>query len=532
MASPITAEVLPVELRLSAPPTMPQARSYMFKQQSDLQEYIIEPGTCIKINLPRLQQTYLTKDSYIRFKFNIDVRTNVFDEEQAYTQAGLWFDRIGALGLFDRIEVYDYLGGTLLERITDVPMLMTLLSDLESPLLTNNGTKDAVMGGRGAMTTYGSTAASGSSTNAFDPVIVKSSPTGRILLNQKSITYENSPIEYNTSIEFCIPVVSFLGIFSDKFVPLHNGFTLNLYCNSINNALVSRWQADQLNPDTLLIDNAKATIVSSWLTNIEFCAQVIELDSVGESLVMSGNGDGPWIVPSKQYRIFKQQINQGESSFRLDMNLNVVSLRNVRFTMHPLLYLNDLSFPYYGTRIRNFLQRFNFQYGSSYLPELAGIVCRGINVPGSKNGFSSLTAFNKTMMSTQGYVELIKTADNKWSSAFKEEIPISLIEYNIDLASNCDSPTSFDQLTSDVYRYAPCYRDDRTRGGKFAGGIDLRLNNKAIVSGIDTNGLLVSLNGQFDTDYLNKMITCILHAYAEYDAFVQIIPGVATTVTF
>ena len=58
--------VLPKELRLGAPATMPQSRSYMFKQQAALSNYA--PRDTIQINLPRLQRSYLTKDSYLEFE--------------------------------------------------------------------------------------------------------------------------------------------------------------------------------------------------------------------------------------------------------------------------------------------------------------------------------------------------------------------------------------------------------------------------------------------------------------------------------
>ena len=64
------------------------------------------------------------------------------------------------------------------------------------------------------------------------------------------------------------------------------------------------------------------------------------------------------------------------------------------------------------------------------------------------------------------------------------------------------------------------------------GGLDLRLSSKDVVSGIDTNGLLVRLNAKFDDDNLSEMVNAVLDVYAEHDAFVQVIPGVATTVTF
>jgi hypothetical protein len=68
--------------------------------------------------------------------------------------------------------------------------------------------------------------------------------------------------------------------------------------------------------------------------------------------------------------------------------------------------------------------------------------------------------------------------------------------------------------------------------GKFAAGLDTRLSKKQTVSGIDTNGLLVSVNAQFDRDQIANMAQATLDLWAEFDAFVQVIPGVATTVTF
>lgn len=524
MSSPVVSEVLPVELRLTAPPTMPQARSYMFKQKSDLQEYNVELGNCIKINIPRLQRSYLTKDSYVRFQFSIDFLTNDTTQDPNNTKAaGLWFDRIGALGLFDRLEVYDYLGGTLLERITDLPMLMTLLYDLENPMLAANGKYEAVGGFNGSGTSYLTEDLNGGS--SIDGNEIKTASIGKVLVNPQSVPSNSSPLSVNITKEFCIPLVSFLGIFSDKFVPLHNGFTINLYTNNINNALVSRYAS------RMGIDPRTVTIYASWLSNVEICAQVIELGDIGESLVMSGNGGNPWIIPTKAYRTFKHQVKTGDSSFRLDMNLNVVSLRNIRFTMTPNLYFNNLQWPVYGNRIRNFLRSFNFQYGSSYLPELAGIAVRGTNVPNSRFGFNTDKPVDILFSSTQGYIELLKTCTDKWSN-MRNECAITQTEYNTELCNYADANSNWERYTYAVDLIAPCYLMDECTSGKFAGGIDLRLNNKAIVSGIDTNGLLVCLNGQFDPNYITNITDAILYAHAEYDAFVQIIPGVATTVTF
>lgn len=503
MSSPVTTEVLPSELRLGPPPTMPQARSYLFKQQSDLQEYDVQLGNCIKINIPRLQRTYLTKDSYIRFRVNVDMIGAL---------SGLWFDRVGAMGLFDRLEVYDYLGGTLLERVSDLPFLYTLLTDLKIPFGSQNGKYQAAQGmGLTSDLIFG-----GADAYLKKPSGNNTASTGMTFLPGNVTTNRNQ------SIEFCIPIPSFLGLFSDKFIPLHNGFTLNLYLNSTNNAFVSRYDNDDIGTEVVVKD--------CWLTNVELCCQVIELGDQAEALVMGSNGNNPWVIPCLQYRTFRNQVESSDPAFRLDMNLNVVSLRNVRFTMTPSSYFNALAYPLYGHRMRNFLQSFNFQYGSSYLPELAGINCRGTSVPNTRNGYTQNKNAEYVYGGNQAYAELLKTTDGNWS-IMSSDSPINFSEYRVETAFNTNG-NEFTGFNADPNIYAVSKGVTGSIPGKFAGGIDLRLNNKAIVSGIDTNGLLVCLNGTFDSRFVANRYQCILLAHAEYDAFIQIIPGVATTVTF
>ena len=509
MSSPVISEVLPTELRLGPPPTMPQARSYLFKQQSDLQEYNVEPGNVIKINIPRLQQTYLTKDSYIRFRINVDAQQ---------TDAGLYFDRTGAMALFDRLEVYDYLGGTLLERVSDLPLLYTLQTDLNVPFSARNGKYNATQG----------TSLTSSITNpgSFNPFI--QFPSGD-QTNQAGIQFlpitEDPLGNRNQSIEFCIPVPSFLGMFSTKFVPLHNGFTIYLYLNSTSNAFVSRVAGNNA--------GTPVNIVNCWLTNVELCCQVIELGKEAEGLVHGSNGGNPWVIPCSQFRSYKNSVSSSSPVFRQDMNLNVVSLKNIRFVMTPSVYFNNIAYPVYGHRVKNFLSNFNFQYGSSYLPELAGINCRGVTVPNSRSGYTQNKDAELIYGGNQAYVELLKTTNGLWSDIFGD-VPINFAEFRVETAFSA-SGTESTAFTNSITGAVPTFNNGSYNGttvGKFAGGIDLRLNNKAIVSGIDTNGLLVCLNGTFDSRYVDDRVDVILTAFAEYDAFVQIIPGVASTVTF
>lgn len=494
-------EVLPSELHLVAPPTIPQARSYLFKQQSDLQEYDVSKGTRIRINIPRLQRSYLMKDSYIRFFVNIDF-TLTEDTQKLY------FDRCGAFGLFDRIEVYDYLGGTLLEQTQNVPALATLLHDLNSNFMDYNGKLQATQGFDGSNVQ--------TSSSDYDQFEIRTANSGMPF-------YRNGVIgNYFTTMEFTLPVMSFLGLFSDKYIPLHNGFSVDFYLNDKNLAFVSRSGTIDS-----VINGKPVSLDEVWISNFEYCCQVMELGEQAESMVMASN---PFVIPSRQYRYFSDMIigHGTQSNFRLDMNLNVVSLRNIRFGMRPSAYQN-ISYPSYGHRIRNFLENFTFQYGSSYLPEIAGIKCRSLTVPISRRNYDSVNVQDKEWLKANGnnqaYVELLKTISWETMSS------INKTEFRIDTAASGFTNDFQADLTGPNAKI-PITNGEQCICGKFAAGLDTRLSRKETVSGIDTNGLLVSINGSFDRDKVTSMVQSILDVWAEHDSFIQIIPGVATTVTF
>lgn len=517
-------ETLPTELRLSAPPTLPQARSYMFKQRSEYSEYDLKRGNKIRINIPRLQRTYLSKDSYLRFWVTIDA------ELATLKGAPLFLDRCGAYGLIDRVEVYDYLGSTLIEQISNVPELMVMRNDLLSSVESFNTKLQTTQGFQGSMI----------SVSTMEPYEFRTANSGQQLLP----FYWNSgrTTAYKT-FQFCIPIPSFLGIFSDKFVPLHNGFSLDIFLNSPEQAFVSFGCADasggqpSTNPYDIAGDKLRATKPKTvTLSGMELCAQVMELGNDAENLVLASNGNGPLVIPATFHRYFADIVkgagepDQG-SSFGVDLNLNVVSLKNIKFGMRPSLYQNSIHYPGYGHRVRNFLTDFSFQYGSSYLPELAGISSRATTLPQGKNGYGVIAGESVDVYSratySQAYCELLKTGPkNHWSEPSSQN-SINGTEFQIDTGNGYtgDQEVVLQDVPPPLGKFDTCC-------GKFMGGLDLRLSSKEVVSGIDTNGLLVRLNGRFDASKLSKMNNAVLDIFCEHDAFVQILPGVATTVTF
>jgi hypothetical protein len=143
---------------------------------------------------------------------------------------------------------------------------------------------------------------------------------------------------------------------------------------------------------------------------------------------------------------------------------------------------------------------------------------------------SSQTDFARAAGYSQSFMEITKTT----SPTNTMGTTMNWIEYMIDLAATGQA-TNGDfagDLTGANAKVPSPGQTSTSICGKFVGGIDTRLSKKNTVSGIDTNGLLVSLNGSFDRDNVNSMTQSILDVWAEYDSFIQVIPGVATTVTF
>lgn len=551
-------ETLPTELRMSAPPAIPQARSYLFKQRSEYTDYDMGKGTKIRINIPRLQRTYLSKDSYLRFRLNLDVQ----GPSEATTIAGaLTLDRAGAYSLFDRMEVYDYMGGTLIEQVNNIPTLVCMINDGFTSMEAFNSKLQATQGFEGSF------CAVNSNLDRYEDMELRTANSGAVLLPQDwTAGAFSGNIKTFTTYEFAIPLLSFLGNFSNKFVPLHNGFSIDLYLNNVNQAFVC-YGASQTTVDhpTFIPTNppkapttagdydsiGQCKILNAGISNMEFCAQVMELGNDAENLVLASNGSGPLVIASTFYRYFTDLVKgYGEadqtSSIGMDLNLNVVSLRNIRFGMRPAKWQNNLAFPAYGHRLRNYMENFSFRYGSSFLPELAGVSSRSSTVPISKYGneyFEGSSDTYKQQGFTQSYAELMKTGPKgHWfETSAVTNSSIDLYEYMTDLLLG---PAALTDPTTGSVRYykktdfesnncvPPLLKFSQHMCGKFMAGLDLRLSTKEVVSGIDTNGLLVRLNAKFDEDNLINMVNAVLDVYAEHDAFVQIIPGVATTVTF
>jgi hypothetical protein len=225
----------------------------------------------------------------------------------------------------------------------------------------------------------------------------------------------------------------------------------------------------------------------------------------------------PLIIPCKAFRNYVGTVPQSSSTYRLDINLNVASLTNLLWIQRIAGDLGNISYRCLSQRVRNYLQSWYFQYGSSILPQTSGITCSD----------STGQQFN------EAYAELMKARHSLLTDSFNTAL--TRMNFSVDtpgyyygsLTANAASPIPIPTLAKMGDYFSPY------ESGKFACGIDLELvtgKSGELVCGMNTNGMNTSIFLNFLTGV--SVANTRLDLWAEYDAFINISPGLATTVSF
>lgn len=540
--------VLPKELRLAAPATMPQSRSYMFKQQAALSGY--SPRDTIQINLPRLQRSYLTKDSYLEFEVTFTHTTASAD----FAWNALSLDTPGALGLIDRIEVYDYLGSTQLESTSGFGQLIALLQDTCISSDEYSTHWEATSGGQTnpIVVDFERNLPGGNTHIESNMYRIQQPSLGEILdigawKNDISGVVAAASTARVIRRRYHLPLFSFLGLLSPKYAPLHNGYTIMITLNSAENALVAGAVKTGYTGTAPATTVSSATFIASsavsfTVNQARMCCQILELGPIAESMLLSTVGPNPMIVSTKAYRNYRSSFAANTQSFRLDLNINVASLTNILWIMRPTEVVDQVTFPSLSRRQRNWLESWYFQYGSSILPQTSGITAykpmslvAGHEDRGSECLIELLKArhmynqpthshlFNRYNYAWDNYTASARDVRNKVAVA--DKIPATI--------------THFKYTTPETF----------FENGKFACGLDLELvsgRTNEIVCGMNTNGMNTSIFATFNstaaaatvpsapavTDTGIWVEKSTVDAWCEYDAFINISPGIATTVSF
>lgn len=537
-------QILPNTLRYGTPPTMPQARAYVYEEPSTESEYTVAQGTTIQINIPRLQRSYLTKNSTLRFRITAATIS---------TNGSLCLDTPGGYSLIDTIEVYDYLGSTLLEKTSGVGQLAAFMMDTAPEGSPLNYSNEAELG-----------TDAGTNCALWGQSFLRQCPpvSGRRfeLLNAQSG-------EVNASIEVSLPLLSFLGLFSTKLAPLHNGYTVLIKLNSQQEALGNIASNTALNATT-------TTITRLTVSRVFMNCDILELGPTAESMVLSSVGDGPVIVPSKAIRYYpfaKSGViapigsKAPQTTYEFPLNINVSSMTSLWWFMRPQSSQEIFHSRSLSHRIRNNLVSWAFQYGSSTLPRSSGIQCASDYVPSASTAGRQDTYANPSH--SMAYKELLKSRRIK-KTEFIDQESWNVNGFDTQLKNSDPTPANqyplylaFEALTPYV-NAAPADSDVALvftvqPPGKFACGLSTDLlphSDNAIVTGLNTNGMATSIVATFDptpnfsgydpsgddankVNYLNyvgtqSILPFVADAYVEYDAFISVLPNISTNVSF
>ena len=270
-------EPLPVR-----PTTLPQARKFTREFKADGARVFTEQERIV-IEIPPMPRTYLTKDARIYFTFDMsfaiaegfaasDDTANPTDSIlNVFAKPLPMLDVCGPYGFFDQIEIYDYLGNTLIEKTERHDLLAAMLSDFGfdpevdrlRPYISEQQTwqydisaippgdwdYDGTVSGNPSFSNpssewmsasfgYPSVLTRVNGINLMDSNLASLSEPDSFLppYNKDYELYISTPGKYNETIStptwnFSIKLLNFLGDNSDKFVPLHNGFRIVLHTN-------------------------------------------------------------------------------------------------------------------------------------------------------------------------------------------------------------------------------------------------------------------------------------------------------------
>ena len=264
------------------PTALPDARRYNRKFHAQQGKAFVQNDK-ITIQIPRINHTYLTKDVKLHFDFDLsyleassedwkyiseDLINNTFptddtstllhitnyfnrkslgggqqtfpnDPVNVYKKPIPTFDINGPYGLISRIQVYDYLGTTLLEDIPSHDVLTAQFADvwfdqenidINRPRLIVHGENDV---------------RKQPCSNLFPPLYNRDDAPIALSTfeeiedsNFRVAGYNIVPSPITVPTLHCeLDLFSFLGRFSDKFVPLHNGFQIVLTLSNFTDAI-------------------------------------------------------------------------------------------------------------------------------------------------------------------------------------------------------------------------------------------------------------------------------------------------------
>jgi hypothetical protein len=249
---------LPDTLSYGTKSGLPKIKSYQIPYSSTNLTYTVNSQTVIRCDIPPVANAYHeTQSSFLSFRVSV-------------ATADLQLDN-SAYAFFNTISVYSQGQSVLLEQVTDQALLAALLWDLTSSIDST-------------MQTYSTLAGFNETTRR-----------------------QGATITAGTNRTFCIPLLSVLGLFSEKLLPAC-GYTLLLTLNNL----------------TTVGNSAGAP--TATIDNVFYYAMIHEMDPAIQNMIMSAN-NGVITVPVTSFRSYSSTVaaNTYSNSFAIGARFSILS---------------------------------------------------------------------------------------------------------------------------------------------------------------------------------------------------------------
>lgn len=409
----------------------------------------------------------------------------------------------GPYGFFESLEVYDYLGNTLLEKVPRHDLLTAIWSDLES----STETQDTIIRPRyidDDLLTI--TKPSCSFLVSGNPnTLYAQSPITNDLTSTDPVTEENVKAATLSipTLSCGINLYSFLGKLSEKFVPLHNGFTVKFFINRRENVIA--FNTEQ--PNNRISYVATPDTGSTWSNSTDMKPFVKTYTFSNVYL----RGDIVTVPPELDSRIDKivfskgYKVQRGVPQNRAQrVNTEVKSLTSLIVVQQPTSTHNGSM--RYSAFIRNY--------------------CKGAKL-----------LFNKAVVSSvKNFTEAYRNFRNVFGCTWDEYVRRS--NWEVDFPSS-DAAWMQTRLTdkaslSNLDFSDPFFQDVSVPLGRlprYLLSFDTRLPGYTpmAVCGIDTRKQLLEIQLETTTDTKQSADVTMI---SEFDTFIEIKPSESSAVSF
>lgn len=558
------------------PTEIPQARRYARCFHGEQGKKFREQET-ITINIPRINNTYMSKDTKLHFDFDMIYQeastatlnalfkdlaspfqedSVLFNSDQAkvawhffgvdyikndlgnrainvYTKPIPSFDINGPYGLIKRIQVFDYLGNTLLEDVQEHDLLTAQFADfwfkddnmeIDRPRITDfyeSTNQDTRVRKDPCARIF-------SSTSSF-PMEKLAVSKFDIVDDNDNITFESGdgivPSTIAISESYSLDLFSFLGRFSDKFVPLHNGFkvvfTLNKFTTPIifntptGDCKVIYKKADDTTTPTGLMQ-LDPTILSSYISNVYIKSDLLEISPELDSKVDK-------IIHSQQYKYQKDFF-----SYKFNGLVTGPRVPHVKRILPDLKSINKI---FIGQRVfDNFTGKQNLGFRIKNYTDRARLLFNKAEVAKQENILESYCSLEQAMQNRfDDYLDITDFCTELFdpNGTAGQQLPIVTYAKRAYIDQYTKNNPSLTEWWPGFYSG---YLTTQSQG-RFLIAFDTRIPGATSnsVAGIDSSKNILEYELSSDSELCQK---ADIDVFIEHDSFIMVEPGKSTTVNF